>query len=388
MEPAKPSPLRPLSLNSAGPRSLQLRFSHSPPWPPSPSAATSPSRPSHLKRASTISYSPRSPSTCAPQSPAGDPPQSYTVNSTPSRRASLRAARRTSYDPSLALDSMLSSSLTSPPVTAAPSLEEPEPITLVERYVVAQASVITHPWPCLPFLTISRYMLYRHAELLQNIAAKEAICLDLRSQLAAQEEDLRTLKAEWSSIVDRDAPQLMTGPSSSKVLSQGKDFVNGLLAIANGAGSGPSISPRNKLLFPLVPPPTEGELTASAPASAPAPAPTPPKGHLSHTRSTSATPSDSSRSSSVSGSSLARNSVSSMSSITEGPNLHTAALKSGHIQHGINLPGPSYTPLAPISAWTATLPSLDSLPGTINKKWEEIQKNETYVILSPFMRPT
>jgi len=128
MEPAKPSPLRPLSLNSAGPRPLQLCSS---PSPASPSVATPPSRPSHLKRASTVSYSPRSPSTCVPYSPARDRPPSFGTHSTPqSRRASLRVARRTSYDPSFALDPMFSSPLTSPPITAAE-----EPLTLVERYV-------------------------------------------------------------------------------------------------------------------------------------------------------------------------------------------------------------------------------------------------------------
>jgi len=130
MESAKPSPLRPLSLNSAGPRPLQLCFS---PSPASPSAATPPSRPSHLKRASTISYSPRSPSTCVPQSPARSRPPFSGANSPQSHRASLRAARRTSYDPSLALDSMLSSPLTSPPITA--THREEEPLTLAERYV-------------------------------------------------------------------------------------------------------------------------------------------------------------------------------------------------------------------------------------------------------------
>ena len=53
----------------------------------------------------------------------------------------------------------------------------------------------------------------------------------------------------------------------------------------------------------------------------------------------------------------------------------------------MNLLGPSSIPLAPISTWTAALPSLDSLPGTFNKKWEEIQKNETYVFFSPHTFP-
>ena len=223
-----------------------------------------------------------------------------------------------------------------------------------------RASRITHPYPRLSPLTISRDMLCRNAELLQKIAAKDAICLDLRAQLAAQEEELRALKAEWNSILNRDAPQSITGSSSStNVLSQGKDFVNGLLAIANAAGSGSNVSPRNSLLFPLVPSPLEGEAAASAPIPAPS------KGHLAHARDSSAAPSDSSQTSSVSGSSLARNSISSMSSITEEPNRHP--------QHVISLTGSPAIPLAPISAWTASLPSLD----TFNKKWEEIQKNET-----------
>ena len=131
MESSKSSPLRPLSLNSAGPRLLQLSSS---PSPASPSAAAmSPGRPPHLKRASTISYSPRSPSTGVPHSPAGDRPPSSGAKFPQSRRASLRIARNTSYDPSLALDPMLSSPLTSPPITAASPAEEP--LTLVERCV-------------------------------------------------------------------------------------------------------------------------------------------------------------------------------------------------------------------------------------------------------------
>ena len=222
-----------------------------------------------------------------------------------------------------------------------------------------------------------RYILYRHAELLKKIAAKEAICLDLRTHLAAQEDELKALKAEWNSIMNRDAPQSMTGSSSSSnMLSQGKDLVNGLLAIANAAGSGSNVTSRDSLLFPLVPPPSERE---------PAP-PIPPafsKGHLAHARSASATPPGSSRTSSISGSSLARSSVSSTSSITDGTNLHMATLSPGHTQHGVTFPGPSSIPLAPISAWSAALPSLDSLPGTFNKKWEEIQRNETYVVFCP-----
>ena len=223
-----------------------------------------------------------------------------------------------------------------------------------------------------------RHVPYRHAELLQKIAAKEAICLDLRTHLAAQEDELKALKAEWNSMVNRDAPQSTTSSSSSSnMLSQGKGLVNGLFAIANAAGSGSNVSVRDSLLFPLVPPLSEREPTA------PIPPPAFSKGHLAHARSASATPSDSSRSSSASGSSLARNSVSSTSSITDGTNLHMTTLSSGHAQHGVSLPGPSSIPLAPISAWTATLPSLDSLPETLNKKWGEIQKNETYVVFCP-----
>ena len=371
MDSAKSSPLRPLSLNTAGPRLLQLCSS---PSPASPSAAAmSPSRPAHLKRASTISYSPRSPSTGVPHSPARDRPPSSGAKFPQSRRASLRIARHTSYDPSLALDPMLSSPLTSPPITAASPAEEP--LTLVERYVGRPGFChYIHPSSPLPLLMLYRYVPYRHAELLQKIAAKEAICLDLRTHLAVQEDELKALKAEWNSIVNRDAPQSMTSSSSSSnMLSQGKDLVNGLFAIANAAGSGSNVSSRDSLLFPLVP-----QLSEREPA-APIPPPAFSKGHLAHARSASATPSDSSRTSSVSGSSLARNSVSSTSSITDGTNLHMTTLNSGHTQHGVSFPGPSSIPLA----WTATLPSLDSLPGTFNKKWEEIQKNETYVVFYP-----
>lgn len=145
MESTKPSSLRPLSLNLAGPRLLQLSSS---PSPASPLAtATSPSRPSHLKRASTISYSPRSPSTYVPQSPARNRPPSSGANFSQSRRTSLHATRRTSYDPSLALDSVPSSPLTSPPITAAHPVEEP--LTLAERYagrpcLFYYSPIITH----------------------------------------------------------------------------------------------------------------------------------------------------------------------------------------------------------------------------------------------------
>jgi hypothetical protein len=130
MESAKPSPLKPLSLNSAGPRPLQL--CSSPSFASPPPAAPSPSRPSHLKRASTISYSPRSPLISTLQSPVGDHSPSFGTGSIQSHRASLRTARRTSYDPSLALESTLSSPLTSPAITAVRPTEEP--LTLAERF--------------------------------------------------------------------------------------------------------------------------------------------------------------------------------------------------------------------------------------------------------------
>ena len=57
--------------------------------------------------------------------------------------------------------------------------------------------------------------MYRHADLLQFIAQKEAKCLELRSQLTAHEAELAQLKRKWERIVNRGIDRACAGSGSS-----------------------------------------------------------------------------------------------------------------------------------------------------------------------------
>jgi len=58
----------------------------------------------------------------------------------------------------------------------------------------------------------------KHADLLQFIAQKEAKCLELRSQLATHEAELKDLKRKWERIVSRGVDRAYT-PASASVVS-------------------------------------------------------------------------------------------------------------------------------------------------------------------------
>lgn len=63
---------------------------------------------------------------------------------------------------------------------------------------------------------------HRHADLLQFIAQKESRCLDLRSQLAVHEAELRDLKLKWERIVHREFGRVTAPPSSASAAAPAK----------------------------------------------------------------------------------------------------------------------------------------------------------------------
>ncbi|TCD61815.1 hypothetical protein EIP91_007860 [Steccherinum ochraceum] len=85
----------------------------------------------------------------------------------------------------------------------------------------------------------------KHADLLQFIAQKESKCLELRSQLAAHEEELAHLKRKWERIVSRGMDRAYTPsfpstnvPSSSPPTSShhpSPSLASSLLSPTNGA---------------------------------------------------------------------------------------------------------------------------------------------------------
>jgi hypothetical protein len=70
----------------------------------------------------------------------------------------------------------------------------------------------------------------KHADLLQTIAQKESLCLDLRSQLAIHEEELLQLKRQWEQIVNRGFhfPSPHPGQRTGAVLGGIKEGYHGV----------------------------------------------------------------------------------------------------------------------------------------------------------------
>ncbi|EAU82934.1 hypothetical protein CC1G_12364 [Coprinopsis cinerea okayama7 len=110
-----------------------------------------------------------------------------------------------------------------------------------------------------PKLTLAE----QHADLLSFIAQKEAYCLELRTQLAAHEEELAELKRKWERIVNRGverensisnantaALRSLTSPAtlSFEGLKGGVQEVSRLLSVATGTGSRPPSATPSPLL--------------------------------------------------------------------------------------------------------------------------------------------
>ena len=93
----------------------------------------------------------------------------------------------------------------------------------------------------------------RHADLLRFIAQKEAKCMELRTQLASQEEELAQLKRKWERIVNRGfdrvyaingitPPQSMSGPMLEGIKEGVQEVSRMITAGLSDHGSAPSNS--------------------------------------------------------------------------------------------------------------------------------------------------
>ncbi|KAG8859475.1 hypothetical protein FRC20_011822 [Serendipita sp. 405] len=248
----------------------------------------------------------------------------------------------------------------------------------------------------------------KHADLLQFIAQKEAKCLELRTQLATHEAELKALKAKWTSIVQRANPSPSQGsntPGGINLATVGRIFSNVTAPLASALD----------VLDPLYIV-NSGETTFQ-PSSVMNSSSESPLPKLATNQSRGHTPTSSARSS-ASSFAPSRNSISSISSTSVAS--YTDATPASHgtyekstadtpststnikIAHRTSLLMPhlinanvgasnftgsdesaSTTPNDSkpkgVSSW---LPGLDTLgmpsATTLNKKWEEIQKGETF----------
>ncbi|KAG8826495.1 hypothetical protein FRC17_008213 [Serendipita sp. 399] len=244
----------------------------------------------------------------------------------------------------------------------------------------------------------------KHADLLQFIAQKEAKCLELRTQLATQEVELKALKAKWTSIVQRATPISSHGTSSPGGISLatvGRLFSNVTAPLASALDA----------LDPLYVPNT-GDASpqkTNGPSDSQA-SNTPASNTRGHTPSSSAR-------SSASSFAHSRNSISSLSSLSVSSSTDITTPSQGLADVPTACPSPSTTKVRMVhrtsllmphlinanlelstligldedasstsnesktksgSSW---LPDLESIgipsASTLNKKWEEIQKGET-----------
>ncbi|CCA75050.1 hypothetical protein PIIN_09035 [Serendipita indica DSM 11827] len=240
-----------------------------------------------------------------------------------------------------------------------------------------------------------------HAELLQNIAQKEAKCLELRTQLSAQEEELKALKARWTSIVQQANPNASQSSSGSIALAaMGRIFSNVTAPLASALDALDPIQLAPDALAPrhradtssgAIDPRLQKTIVNGIASS---------RGH---------TPASSARSS-ASSFAASRASISSTSSLglaseplhenaktgddvtsstTPTPTLSKAAHRNSLLMPhfiGVNpeifspTQGSPMTPEGSSKTNWAGLEGLNNIPGAsaLNKKWEEIQKGNTF----------
>lgn len=126
------------------------------------------------------------------------------------------------------------------PLSLAPQREN-APLTLAEK--------------CVYHLPTSHHKsltnnIARHADLLRFIAQKEARCMELRAQLASQEEELEQLKRKWEKIVNRGfdrvyaangitPPQSTPGPMLEGIKEGVQDVSRMIAAGLSDHGSAP-----------------------------------------------------------------------------------------------------------------------------------------------------
>ena len=159
-------------------------------------------------------------------------------------RWSIRSPTAAASPPSI------SSEGRTPPASLAPQREN-APLTLAEKCV---CHLHTISQPLTNHLT-------RHADLLRFIAQKEAKCMELRTQLASQEDELTQLKRKWEKIVSRGFDRVyaangITPPQSTSgpVLEGIKEGVQEVSrTIAAGLGDHGSAPPNSTNPVPAPP---------------------------------------------------------------------------------------------------------------------------------------
>ena len=204
-----------------------------------------PPRPLHLATSSIDSFSrtssssdivsPLSTTPSSKKRPATKRQQSISYlphNSDP--RWSIRSPTAAASPPSISPEGSNSPALIIPQ-------RENAPLTLAEKCVYH--SPISQRQPLTNHIT-------RHADLLRFIAQKEAKCMELRTQLASQEAELVQLKRKWEKIVNRGfdrvyaangiaPPQSTSGPVLEGI-KEGVQEVSRMIAVGLGEyGSGP-----------------------------------------------------------------------------------------------------------------------------------------------------
>ncbi|KAI0056590.1 hypothetical protein BV25DRAFT_1553708 [Artomyces pyxidatus] len=142
--------------------------------------------------------------------PSLSPPTSPPASALPARRK--QPARRQSsisyrpHDSPRSWSLGRSASISSPLSAVKPrELREARPSTAPGKPPATEPTVLT--------------LAEKHADLLQFIAQKESKCLDLRSQLAVHESELRALKQKWERIVHREFGRTQAPPTPSSAVS-------------------------------------------------------------------------------------------------------------------------------------------------------------------------
>ncbi|KZV76678.1 hypothetical protein PENSPDRAFT_680028 [Peniophora sp. CONT] len=183
---------RPLSISTStadsSPAPRQLHLANTPSPSSSVASFNPPQRKHASRRQSSISYLPP------------DSPRSWSLRSPPASASQERFSKRATIavaSPSRSTSkenrrrSMIVGPSSTSPLSAAP----------VEKEAPKEPAENT--------LTLAE----KHAPLLTFIAQKEAKCLELRSQLAAHEQELAVLKQAWERIVRRDFGKTTPSPT-------------------------------------------------------------------------------------------------------------------------------------------------------------------------------
>ncbi|PVG00805.1 hypothetical protein CPB86DRAFT_782365 [Serendipita vermifera] len=270
----------------------------------------------------------------------------------------------------------------------------------------------------------------QHAELLQSIAQKEAKCLELRSQLSQQEAELKSLTTQWQRIVQEANPRMkISNPSqppsltraSAAAIREGVSrlFGNVTAPLAAALEALESSSEKRHSISIANPTVLSDTTSSTTPAADAIPERKRVHGHAyTSSNQSSASSFAQSRYSMSSNSSLSgltitnegdtrvrdktaemrgqsedgSGAISSMTGSTsqalrrrsllvELSNNLEASQRRGTPPISDSIP-PVAGPFIPLTSWTTAWSGLDGIglpsPSTLNKKWDELQKGETF----------